>query len=65
MLSILITVLVVLAIGAILWWGYSQIAPRLPEPFRIVAVIIIVILAILLLLYLVGMIAPGSVPKLR
>lgn len=65
MISILITILVVLAILVILWWGYTQIAPKLPEPFRIVMVIIVVIVAILMLLWIVGMISPGSLGGLK
>ena len=59
-LSLLIHLLVILGVCAILWWGYTQIGAKLPEPLRIVLVIIIVIIAIYLLLWVTGFASMGS-----
>lgn len=51
-MSILITLIVYLAILAILWWLITSLP--LPEPFPIVAKCVFAVIAILLLLSLVG-----------
>lgn len=52
----LITLLIYLAILAILWWLVSSLP--LPEPFGIVARVVFAIIAIAMLLSLVGGIGP-------
>lgn len=44
----LITLLILLAVVAIAWWAIQQMA--LPQPFRIIAVLVIAVLAIVVLL---------------
>lgn len=48
----LITLLVVVAIFAIVWWAISEMS--LPRPVRIVVVAVMAIIAILVLLRVVG-----------
>ncbi len=50
-MSILITLLVYLAVIGILWWAITQIP--LPQPFRVIAVVVVAIVSIFLLLSLV------------
>ncbi len=47
MLSLLITLIVLAAICAVLWWAIGALA--LPEPVRIVAICIMVILVLVVL----------------
>ncbi len=49
-MELLITLLVVLAIFAIIWWAITQLA--LPQPFRIVAVVVMAVVALIVLLQL-------------
>lgn len=55
-MSILITVLIYLAVLAVIWWVVSTLP--LPPPFDIVARVIFAILAIVMLLSLVGGVGP-------
>lgn len=64
-MGILLTLLVIVAVLAILWWGYTQISPNLPRPFQIIAVVVIVIVACWLLLTLVGGLGAGLGSGLR
>lgn len=51
-MSVILTLIVYLAILAILWWVISSLP--LPEPFGIVARVVFAVVAIVLLLSLVG-----------
>lgn len=51
-MSVILTLIVYLAILAILWWVISSLP--LPEPFGIVARVVFAVVAILLLLSLLG-----------
>lgn len=48
MLTTLVALLVVLAVIAIAWWAIQQM--NLPQPFRIIAVVVVAVLAIVVLL---------------
>ena len=50
MISLLITVLIILAVIGIGWWAINQLS--LPPPIRMVAVVVIAVVAIVLLLRL-------------
>lgn len=53
MLSTLIALLILLAVVGIAWWAIQQMS--LPQPFRIIAVVVVAVLAIVVLLnYLPG-----------
>jgi hypothetical protein len=58
-MSLLITLLAYLAVIGILWWAITQIP--LPQPFRIIAVVVIAVVSIFLLLSLVQ----GGVPAVH
>lgn len=55
MISGLLGLLVVIGIIAIIYWGYTQIAPGLPRPLQVIMIVVIVIVAIWLLIYVAGM----------
>ena len=50
-MELIVSLLVLLAVFAIVWWAISQLS--LPPPIRMVAVVVLALLAIILLLRLV------------
>jgi hypothetical protein len=58
LVSVVIWIIVLCAIGAIVWWALGHF--NVPQPFIVVAVAVIAILALLLLVQLL----PGGSPRI-
>lgn len=61
MISLLVYLVVFLLVASLIWWVIGQLA--LPQPVRMVAVVIMALVAIVFLLSLVG--GLGPLPHLR